>query len=270
MTRAVKRGLARIKKPLSARHMNVDEVAFKKGHRYITVLSERDGRALALTDDRGTESLAGYLRTLTDGQLLAIKTLSMDMNAGYIRAARVHLLCAVEKIAFDRFHVAKQPGEVVDKTRQNEHPHLPVESRRQAKGTRFLWQYSDKWMTESRQEKLIWLRAQMKLTSQCRALKELAKDIWNRPWSEERRNDRERWLALAANSDVPVMKNAAKTTGKRLYGSLNAMRHRVSNGNAEALNSKLRLLRIKARGYRNREHFKPGVMFHYGKLNMVF
>jgi hypothetical protein len=29
MTRAVKRGLARIKKPLSARHMNVDEVAFK-------------------------------------------------------------------------------------------------------------------------------------------------------------------------------------------------------------------------------------------------
>lgn len=69
MTRAVKRGLARIKKPLSARHMNVDEVAFKKGHRYITVISDRDGRALALTDDRGTESLAGYLRTLTDGQL---------------------------------------------------------------------------------------------------------------------------------------------------------------------------------------------------------
>ncbi|KAB3086154.1 transposase, partial [Escherichia coli] len=49
-----------------------------------------------------------------------------------------------------------------------------------------------------------------------------------------------------------------------------AMRHRVSNGNAEALNSKLRLLRIKARGYHDRERFKPGVMFHYGKLNMVF
>ncbi|CAH1480927.1 Transposase (plasmid) [Klebsiella quasipneumoniae] len=45
--------------------MNVDEVAFKKRHRYITVISDRDGRALALTDDRGTESLAGYLRTLS-------------------------------------------------------------------------------------------------------------------------------------------------------------------------------------------------------------
>ena len=99
------------------------------------MVSDRDGRALALTDDRGTESLASYLRSLTDSQLLAIKTLSMDMNAGYIRAARIHLPNAVEKIAFDRFHVAKQLGEVVDKTRQNEHPHLPVESRRQAKGT---------------------------------------------------------------------------------------------------------------------------------------
>ncbi|MDD0654127.1 hypothetical protein ACE41U_25685, partial [Shigella flexneri] len=58
--------------------------------------------------------------------------------------------------------VSRIPGAV-----QNEHPHLPVESRRQAKGTRFLWQHSDKWMTESRQEKLIWLRAQMKLTSLC-------------------------------------------------------------------------------------------------------
>ncbi|MEH5153380.1 transposase, partial [Escherichia coli] len=80
----------------------------------------------------------------------------------------------------------------------------------------------------------------------------------------------ERLLALAANSDITMMKNATKTIGKRLYGILNAMRHRVSNGNAEALNSKLRLLRIKARGYRNRERFKLGVMFHYGKLNMAF
>lgn len=68
MTSAVKCGLSRIKKPLSARHINVDEVAFKKGYRYITVVSNRDGRTLALTDDRGTENLASYLRSLTDSQ----------------------------------------------------------------------------------------------------------------------------------------------------------------------------------------------------------
>ncbi|CAH1480929.1 Uncharacterised protein (plasmid) [Klebsiella quasipneumoniae] len=75
----------------------------------------------------------------------------------------------------------------------------------------------------------MWLRAQMKLTSQCWALKELAKDIWNRPWSEERRSDWQRWLALAANSDVPMMKKCRENDRKkRLYGILNAMRHSVS------------------------------------------
>ena len=68
----------------------------------------------------------------------------MDKNYRLYKSKRVHLPCAVEKIAFDRFHVAKQLGEVVDKIRQDEHPHLPVESRRRAKGTRFLWQYNDK------------------------------------------------------------------------------------------------------------------------------
>lgn len=270
MMRAVKRGMKRIKKPLSARHMNVDEVAFKKGHRYITVISDREGRALALTDDRGTESLAGYLRSLSDAQILAVKTLSMDMNAGYIRAARLNLPEAVSKIAFDRFHVAKQLGEVVDKTRQTELPRMAVEVRRRAKGSRFLWQYGEKWMTEQRQEKLSWLRGQMQLTSQCWVLKELAKAIWSRAYSEQSHRDWLQWIALASNSDVHVMRNVAKTISKRLYGILNAMRHGVSNGNAEALNSKIRLLRIKSRGYRNRERFKLGVMFHYGKLNMAF
>lgn len=66
MTRAVKRGQSRIKKPLSARDINVEEVTFKRAL-FITVISDRDRRTMAITDDRGTESLAGYLRTLTDG-----------------------------------------------------------------------------------------------------------------------------------------------------------------------------------------------------------
>lgn len=95
---------------------------------------------MALTDDRGIESLAGYLRTLTDRQLDAVKTFSMDMNTGYISVARIHLPDVMSKIAFDRFHVAEQLAEVMDNTWQNKHPRLPADNRRQARGTRFLWQ----------------------------------------------------------------------------------------------------------------------------------
>ncbi|AXF78433.1 hypothetical protein AV903_24440 [Erwinia tracheiphila] len=54
--------------------------------------------------------MAGYLRSLNDAQILSIRTLLMDMNTGYIRAARIHLPDAVSKITFDRFYMAKQAG----------------------------------------------------------------------------------------------------------------------------------------------------------------
>lgn len=50
--------------------------------------------------------------------------------------------------------------------------------------------------------------------------------------------------------------------------TMNAMKHSVSNGSAESLSSKIWLLGIKSRGYRNKERFKIAVMFHYGRLNM--
>lgn len=78
------------------------------------------------------------------------------------------------------------------------------------------------------------------------------------------------WIAMAKQVDIPLLSSAENTIYKRLYHILNAMKHKVSNGNAESLNSKIRLLRIKARDYRNQKRFKTAVMFHYGNLDMEF
>lgn len=75
---------------------------------------------------------------------------------------------------------------------------------------------------------------------------------------------------MAKDTGIPLMASVALMVAKRLYGILNAMKNRVLSGNAESLNSKIRLLRIKSRGFRNKERFKLGVMFRYGKLNMAF
>lgn len=57
-----------------------------------------------------------------------------------------------------------------------------------------------RWVIEPWQKKLIWLRAKVKLASQC--------------------------LALSASSDVPMMKNTAKTICKMQYVILDAIRNR--------------------------------------------
>jgi hypothetical protein len=58
----------------------------------------------------------------------------------------------------------------------------------------------------------------MQLTSQCWTLKALAKDIWNRPWSTERRTDWQQWIALAKSCDVPVMKTWPVQSAKGYTG----------------------------------------------------
>lgn len=106
--------------------------------------------------------------------------------------------------------------------------------------------------------------------SRCWAMKELAREIWKRRYDECSRRLWVEWVAMAKDVGVPLLSSAARTLYKRLYVILNAMKHRVSNGSAESLNNKIRLLRSKARGYRNKERFKIAVMFHYGRLNMGF
>ena len=61
------------------------------------------------------------------------------MNQAYISAARIHLPTAVEKIAFDPFHVAKMLCAVVDKTRQSEMRIIPLQARKSAHRSRYLW-----------------------------------------------------------------------------------------------------------------------------------
>lgn len=270
MRRAVNRGLSRQNKTRSSKHLCVDEVAFKKGHEYITVISDTYGQVLTLEDNRGVESLSRYFNRLSNKQLTSIKTISMDMSLAYISAARVHLENAVEKIAFDHFHVAKMLCSVIDKTRQNELNKIARDNRKLAHRSRYLWLHRRHKLNENKRVRLELAQQVLPETSLCWAMKELARELWYRPYDEHSKSYWLEWVAMAKQVGIPLLSSAANTIYKRLYGILNAMKHKVSNGNAESLNSKIKLLRIKARGYRNQERFKTAVMFHYGNLDMGF
>ena len=107
-------------------------------------------------------------------------------------------------------------------------------------------------------------------TSQCWAMKEVARELWRQGYDDQTPDRWLEWMNVARKVGVPLLTSAVRTLRDRFYGILNAMKYRVSNSSAESLNSKIRLLRITARGYRNKERFKLAVMFHYDGLNMEF
>lgn len=45
-------------------------------------------------------------------------------------------------------------------------------------------------------------------------------------------------------------------------------REKVSNGPAEGLNSRIKMIEVRSRGFRNKERFANAIYFHLGGLNL--
>ncbi|MEJ2675508.1 MAG: transposase, partial [Acidihalobacter sp.] len=121
MRRAVRRGLVR-REAQPPRAISVDDTAVKRGHAYVTIVSDPDrGVVVHVADERKTQSMAGYYESLPESHKLRLEAVAMDMWPAYIAATEAHIPGAREKIAFDKFHVAKYLGEAVDRVRRQEH-----------------------------------------------------------------------------------------------------------------------------------------------------
>jgi len=55
---------------------------------------------------------------------------------------------------------------------------------------------------------------------------------------------------------------------KYLYGILKYTNYPFTSARTEDLNSKVQLIKHRARGYRNREDFRTAILFHCGGLEM--
>jgi transposase len=73
------------------------------------------------------------------------------------------------------------------------------------------------------------------------------------------------FLQSRLRNPMPII-DAAKTLKRHEAGLLSYFAHPITNAGAEGLNSRIQAIRVSARGYRNREHFKTSIYFHLGGL----
>jgi len=269
MERAVSRGLAH-RTTCSTESLLIDETAIKKGRDYVTVLSNSQGQVLAVSDGRTKASFNACFEQLPSYTKSKTKTICMDMSPAYISAAKAAFPDAEKRIAFDHFHIAKLLTEAVNAIRRDEIYRLSPSMRQEAHRTRFFWLKQRHNLPAHSQERLNKLVPSLMDTALAWYFKEQARDIW---YGNCVRGTKQRWLewiVLVKASNIKALISVAETVESKLWGILNAMRFGVSNGPAEAINSQIRLLRVKAMGYRNTERFKRAILFHFGRLDMTF
>ena len=268
MRRAVARGQSRMSRVMPT-HICVDEVAIKKGHVYMTIISKPCGQVIAVEEDRKKESLKRFYDRLTDKQKTAIKVISMDMSAAYLSVTLEEIPDAREKIAFDRFHVAKLINEAVDGVRKQETRALH-QTLKQARltGKRYHWLKNSSSLSKQQRGELKSLQTIALKTGRAWMLKEYARELWNYSSKAWAKKAWMKWYGKAIRSQLKPMRMVARSVKKNLWGILNAIVLGANNGIAESINSKIKMLKVKCRGFRNSERFKVAILFHCGGLSL--
>ncbi len=256
--RAVQRGLARKKEQVVA-NICVDEVAYKKGHKYFTVVSDADtATVLYVGIGRDQKVLMRWFQQLSTEQLNGIR--SMDMWPAYISATLACLPDAKKKICFDRFHVAKHLGVSVDKV---QHKALLKEGNPILTGTKYSWLKSPHNMSLAQKRAFHAIRTSSLKTSKAWAKRsEKCGTIKAQlgPWNKT--------LSWAMRCRLEPVKDVARMIRKHLWGIINAIVLDASNGPAESINSRIKTVKIRAHGFRNKERFVDAIYFHLGGLDL--
>jgi transposase len=101
--------------------LGVDEIAWAKGHTYLTLLYDISGptkRLLAVAEERKEASLRSCLESLGDPVCLGVKYVCSDMWKPYLNVIAEKLGQAVHVL--DRFHVMQRFNKALDEIRAEE------------------------------------------------------------------------------------------------------------------------------------------------------
>lgn len=268
LRRSVERGQARKEATVIARY-GVDEKAFKRGHRYMTVVCDLDaGTVEYVAEDRTTASLEGFWTRLTPEQREGVECVTMDMWQAYQTATEKQIPDASSKIVFDRFHIMQHMVDAVDKVRREEHKALSAEGDETLKGTRQLWLFNEKNLSDARRATLKELKNLNLKVAQAWAMKESIRGLWDYLCPTWARRFFDQWYAWASRSKLKPIEKVAEMLKNRLVNILTYCTHRITNATAEGLNSKIMAVKRRAGGYRNPDHFKTAIYFFCGGLDL--
>jgi transposase len=268
MRRAVARGLA-ARGTGAGRHIGVDEKAYRKHHKYMTLVYDLKASAvLYVGEDRKEESLSAYYQGLDQEDLAGIGAVAMDMWKPYFNATTAHVPGAEDKIVFDRFHIAQHMGKALDKVRRNEHKEMQANGDTLLKGTRYDWLAGMENVPAPRRARFRELRSLNLKTSRAWAIKETLRGLWSYRSKTWAKKFFDRWYAWAARSRLEPVKEVARMVKRNLTNILTYCEHGITNAVAEGLNSRIMSIKRQSSGFANVENFKTAIYFYCGNLQL--
>lgn len=266
MTKAVKRGLDR-RENEPIKYVGIDEKSFLKGHNYVTVMTDTEGkRILDVAKGRNTEAVESLWEGLTINQKSGIEAVSMDFWRAFITGAGKHVPEAA--IVHDRFHIEKYLNGAVDKVRKGEHKELKARNDETLTGSKYLWLKSKKNFTKDNKSDFKKFNIDQLAVGRAWNRKELFRHFWSYKYEGSARNFFNKWYFSATHSRLKPLIDVAKMLKRHIENIMTYIKHRITNAFAEGINSRIQHIKATARGFRNFENYRTSILFYCGKLNL--
>ena len=236
--------------------IGIDEISYKKGHRYLTIVVDHaSGRLVWAAVGRDKKTLGRFFDLLGDERCELVTLVSADA-AEWI-AEVVHERCANATICTDSFHVVQWAGDALDEVRRevwNEARQGGMTSHaKELKGCRYaLWRNPED-LTPRQERKLAWIAQVNTKLYRAYLMKEQLR-VAIRTKGVLALTMLDEWLAWAQRCRIDAFVELGRKIKKNIAGIEAAMLNNLSNALIESTNTKLRVLHRMAFGFRQPEH----------------
>jgi transposase len=230
----------------------VDEVSYRKGHRYLTIVVCHDsGRIVWAAPGRSGAVLEAFFDLLGEERLARIEAVSLDMIGSWTEVVRARLPAAA--ICTDPFHVVKLAGDALDTLRRADWQRLRREDPGQAtwlKGTRFVLRRRADDLTGGERSIIDQLAQTNQRVYHGWLLYDQLRAIYHADEPTQTAILLDQWCQAALGSGLEPFVKCATTLLKHATGIINAIRLGLTNARLEAMNSTVRLISHRSRGFK--------------------
>ena len=239
------------------RRIGIDEISYKRGHKYLTVVVDHDtGYLIWAAPGRDKKTLRRFFTALGAERCAQITHVSAD-GAQWI-ADVVAERCPNAVRGADPFHVVQWATEALDQVRRdawNAARGGKGQSTQQSKALKkarwALWRNPQD-LTQAQQAKLNWLAKTHPRVHRAWALKEGLRVVFTlarHGAKTEAKHALQRWISWARRCRIPAFVDLQRRITAHQEAIHISIDHDLSNGLVESVNTKLRLLTRMAFGY---------------------
>jgi transposase len=256
----------------AATHISVDEVSYRKYHRYLTNVIDTEKKVVIWNEKgRKSEILNQYYQGIGHENCEKIESVALDGAKTYISSTTRYAINAL--IVYDKFHISQKLNHTIDAVRKQELQKAKKENHDDLVELinckqRFILLKNKNRLTKNQTQVLEKLCQLNDPIYKAMLLKEQFLQIYSMgDMLKEIEAHLANWMKEATKSGLDPFIALAESFSSKMDYILNWFKKKVSSAISEGFNNKIKRLKRMAYGYKDIDYFRLKIHQHCGLLN---